>query len=324
MSDYYIRKGDTAGILADVLKDDEGQPVDIAGATIELTVTPIGGGTPIVSGGASNDQVGDGADGSKGAVHYEWASPQTDEAGDFLGEWKVTIGGEVQTYPNAGYILISITEAPPQATSRYLTREELKKTLDVQGLTFADEDIDDAIEAASRSLEAHYGGPWGLGTPGEVRYFTPWDGMTTIDVGALDAVTEVALDTAGGGVYNELLVDGVDYRLEPDAGPPWNSLRMLRAGLAWTWEYDPRLTPYPWGRDALRVTGTWGYPEVPGGVRAAVKIIATRILKRIRDAPFGIVGIGLEGAAVKAGQIANDPEVAFAMSGVRRKRKFLY
>lgn len=321
MADFFIGQGDTASPLTDVLRDGAGAPVDIAGATIAAKIVPLRGGAPIVDRAASNEQNGDGADGTRGAVELEWVAGETDDAGSFLGQWIVTYaGGDVQTFPNTGFLLIEITGDAALASGRYLTKDELKKTLKLEGRTFADRDVEVAIAAAADALDEHYGGPWTLGPAGVAHYFTPVHKQALIELRPpLIAVTAVELDTAGGGAYDTTLVEGTDFELELNgaapASGPWNGLRLLRTGIAWTWRYPSWRNPYPWGVDSLRITGTWGWAEVPAGVKIASSIIATRFLRRSREAPFGMVGLGPEGASIRAGSIALDPEIAFAMRG---------
>jgi hypothetical protein len=327
MSDWYWAQGDTATAMPDVLRDAAGDPVDIAGATIELTLTPLRGGAPIVSGAgnAENDQVGNGSDGSKGAVHYDPQAGDTDAPGDYLGQWTATFaGGAVLSFPNAGYLLVTVTPDAPLTAPDYLTREELKKTLKLSSETFANADIDIAITAAARGLEAVFnnGQPWALGPNGEARYFTLRHGIPTVKLRQAQAVTEVALDSAGQGNYGAL-VAGTDYRLEPTDGPPYTQLRMLRSGALWGLEYDPRTVVYPFGLDAVRVTGRFGWDETPAGVKSAATIVATRLMRRAREAPFGIVGLGIDGSTVRATQIARDPDIALAMSAPRAPRRLL-
>lgn len=322
MADFYIREGDTASDLADTLRDAAGEPVQINGAAVTLTLAPLRGGALIVDDAADNDD--DGSLPQRGKVHYEWGAGETDDPGEYLGTWVVDFGGgNVQSYPNDGFILVSITPDPPTAAGRYLTREELKRTKVLQGTSHADEDIDIAIEAAAQGLDANYGGPWTLGSPGEARYFTPQHGLTYVRIPELQAITQIALDTAGAGAYNTVLAEGVDYVLEP-AGGPWRRVRFLRSSTTfWGWEYPAGASPWPFGLDALRVTGTWGHDGVPAGVKAAATIIATRVLRRMREAPFGGIALGLEGAVVRATQLARDPEIEFVMKGPRGPRRLV-
>ena len=322
MSDFYFAQGDTASPLADILRDDKGKPVDIAGATIKVSATPIRGGTALLDDVvAENKQVGDGSNGSKGAVEYDFASGETDLPGDYLVRWTALFGGKPSSFPNGGWVLLTITPKATEEPGRYVTREELKRTLKLEGLTFADLDIDIAVGAAADGMERVWneGKPWTLGPADEARYFTLRQGITTVEIRQATEVDEVALDASGGGDYTPLILD-TDYRLEPEGAGPWSTIRFLRGGALWGLEYDPATVRYPFGLDALRVTGRYGWETTPFGVKSACTIVATRLLRRAREGPFGIVGLGIDGAAIMAGQIARDPEIAFAMKAPAARR----
>jgi hypothetical protein len=65
---------------------------------------------------------------------------------------------------------------------------------------------------------------------------------------------------------------------------------------------------------AIAVTGRFGWPEVPSQVEQFVHIVAAKLLKRTREAPFGVVNpSGLEGQAIRLAR--EDPD---AMLLVRR------
>jgi hypothetical protein len=105
--DFLLRQGDTTSAITAILEDEAGTPVDIEGATIVFRMTPIEGGATKVDAAASNNQ---GADVNIGAVSYTWAAADTDTAGLFLAEWIVTFtSGDVQSYPNDGYLHVRVT-----------------------------------------------------------------------------------------------------------------------------------------------------------------------------------------------------------------------
>lgn len=113
--DYFLRENDSGSTITATLRDENDAAVDINGATVRFHMVAISGGTAKVSAAASNDQNGDGADGTKGQVSYEWQAADTDTPGLYLAEWEVTyVGGDVVTYPNAGYLLVRVT---PQIAS---------------------------------------------------------------------------------------------------------------------------------------------------------------------------------------------------------------
>jgi hypothetical protein len=111
--DFSIKVGDTASRLQATLEDSTGAAVSIQSATVLLKLGAISvAGTALLSGTVTNDQVGDGSDGSKGKVHYSWGTADTTNLGPgwFTGEWEVTYSsGTVQTFPNDGYFLVAIT-----------------------------------------------------------------------------------------------------------------------------------------------------------------------------------------------------------------------
>src|SRR5581483_3923985 len=139
MSDFTLREGDTASPITATLTDSDGDPVDIAGATIAFLMFPVSGGEAKFAAAATNNQNGDGSDGSKGTVSYQWVSGDTDTAGSFLASWTVTFaGGEIQTYPNNGYTLVTVSaDAPIDTATRFADSDDLAARL---GLVFTDDE----------------------------------------------------------------------------------------------------------------------------------------------------------------------------------------
>ncbi len=108
--DFQIKRGDTSSPLFVTLEDENGDAVDIENAVVRFRMGPIDGGDLVISDEAVNLQNGDGSDGTLGEVTYTWIL-QASEAGFYLGEMEVTyVSGDVQTFPNSGYILINVLE----------------------------------------------------------------------------------------------------------------------------------------------------------------------------------------------------------------------
>lgn len=107
VADVTVKSNDTSPFIRQTLLDFEGNPVDIAAATVVFTMWTYDNatlGSQEISGPADNDQVG--AE-TLGHVSYEWQDGDTALAGVYVGEWEVTfVSGEVETFPNDRHIRI--------------------------------------------------------------------------------------------------------------------------------------------------------------------------------------------------------------------------
>lgn len=314
MSDFYIGQGDTASPITRTLTDALGAAVNIQGATVRFTMTPAHGGTPVVNNAtALNLQVGDGSDGTRGRVSYgqgaaPWGSA-TATAGDYLAAFTVTFAdGTVETFPNGGYLLVTITPDPPTSNAYYLAPEELKKTLNLAGTAFADQDVASAVQAASVAIDNYCGRSFRFASADQTRRYTALadDWVSIHDLQA--APTSV---TVNGGAA---MVADTDYFLDPVPvaypGPPYGALRNIASG------------GFSRGRpNAVVVVGKFGWPTVPEPVVAATRIIAARMLRRIREAPFAILPFGDQGEAMR--MTTADPDVRFLLSPYVRRDLYL-
>lgn len=213
-------------------------------------------------------------------------------------------------------------DAPPSNAERYVTIGSLKDSLTLTG-SYADADLLIALDSASRGLEDIYETLW-LAPYTGTRYYTR-TGPREVHLGDVQIADTVALDYAysdlgqdgrvwdwdtGLGTYSTIL-DPSWYRLLPvEAGPsgngePYRTLQLSRASQRFI---------LPSGQDAIKITGTFGWQATPSGLQTAVKMIATRLLARTREAPFGLVALGAEGAIIRARDIATDPDIRFAMN----------
>lgn len=104
-----IKQGDTTPFITATLKDSAGDPVDLTDATVRFLLRDAFTWLEVLAEDAVNDQNGDGSDGSKGQVHYEWQAGDTDDAGLSRGEFEVTYYDQtVESFPNGGYIFVEI------------------------------------------------------------------------------------------------------------------------------------------------------------------------------------------------------------------------
>ena len=91
--------------FAATLKDENGQIVDVTGASVEFHMAKLNSSSVIT--GASATVTNE----SAGTVEYAWSASDTDSIGTFRVEFEVTFPtGLVETYPNSEYISIQITD----------------------------------------------------------------------------------------------------------------------------------------------------------------------------------------------------------------------
>jgi hypothetical protein len=106
LADFTIKTGDTYPPLGAVL-DDDGTPVDLTAADSVRLILKLESPSTVVEGAAAVTSA------AGGAVEYEWAAGDTDQAGEYQGEWEVTWDAgstppSVQTFPNDGYFSVEI------------------------------------------------------------------------------------------------------------------------------------------------------------------------------------------------------------------------
>lgn len=131
-ADYFIRQGDTASPLTATLLDAAGAAVDIEGADVTLQLLPLGGISYLLDSVASNDQVDDGSDGSRGNVSYAWQVGDTDDSGYLLGTWVVDFGADIQSYPNGGYFLVYVFPDIANTETSFATSADLEARLGLE------------------------------------------------------------------------------------------------------------------------------------------------------------------------------------------------
>lgn len=316
-ADFYLGQGDTQSPIHDTLQDAEGDPVNLDGATVEFRMSPLARDIVTVHALASNDQNGDGSDGSKGKVSYAWQTGDTDDAGFYLARWIVTYSDlGIQSYPNDGYLLVVITEDPTVIADikTYVTVEQVKNSIDARGTVFLDEDIRLVAAAASRAIDGVTNRRfWRDAANTNVRYFTPQTPRLAITDDIVEVVA-VAVDRVGNGTYAEAW-DVSDLLLEPlNAAAdvkPYEHIRLRHASGR----------RFPTCQAGLKLTGRYGWPAVPDDVALATQILSAKYLIRAREAPFGIVTIGTEGQMMRIAR--TDPDVANLLTDYDRSQAFV-
>jgi len=108
MADFEIKSGDTSPAIESQLSAD-GSAIDLSGVS-EVRFLMNLYGTEVVNDDTSGNVTI--TDAANGIVKYEWQPGDTDKAKAHKAEWEVEYSdGTIETFPNDGYINISITEA---------------------------------------------------------------------------------------------------------------------------------------------------------------------------------------------------------------------
>lgn len=105
MSDFYIKQNDTSPSIKVQFLDSDNIPVNITGSVIKFKMTNYNSGENVV------DKAAVISDGEDGTAYYLWDAVDTSIAGLFKAEFEVTYtDGYVETFPNDGYITVSIQD----------------------------------------------------------------------------------------------------------------------------------------------------------------------------------------------------------------------
>lgn len=197
----------------------------------------------------------------------------------------------------------SNTVVPVSSGTDYITLSALKASLNLAGQTFADADLQLAITTASRAIDEVTGRRfYPDDDASQVRRFLPLSNGYCI----IDDLCQFTSLTFQGDTWT---LDQ-DFYLEPvnasSDGRPWTSIRAISRPFIYTlgdvgpgWAgFDGRIT----------VTGMWGWAATPAQVQEATAILAARLVRRAREAPFAVIGSDINGDAIRLAKF--DPDVA--------------
>lgn len=103
---HYLKQNDVGGVIERTLRDGFGVPANLTGATMVFSMRVKPAGTVKISAVAASL-----VDAVVGLVRYTFTAANTDTADEFEGEFQATYSnGDVQTYPEDGYIPIVVTD----------------------------------------------------------------------------------------------------------------------------------------------------------------------------------------------------------------------
>lgn len=189
--------------------------------------------------------------------------------------------------------------------SAYCDSDVIKATLTLTNTTFADDDIDAAIAAASDAINDYCNRVFDRDLDTEVtRIYTP----QSTELCFIDDLVELATletDQDGDGNHERTWTLGSEFVLDPA-----NALADGQAYTQLCLNTYRASVPFPaWSPQSVKVTGKFGWPGgVPPKVTEAAQLLTNRLVKRVREAPFGVAGVSAMGEAVRI--VRTDPDYA--------------
>jgi hypothetical protein len=197
--------------------------------------------------------------------------------------------------------------------NEYATSSELKATLSLGSETFADADITLALTGASRAIDKLCNRRFYADADvSQVRYYTP-DDRRCLRIDDLVTLTSLTVDSNGDGTYEQTWTLNTDFVLKPlnaaADSEPWREIEIHPLGSYCFPCHLPR---------SVKVTGKFGWAAVPDAIKAATMMLSARLIKRAREAPFGVAGFGMDGAVVSIAR--NDPDVVGLVKPYMRGR----
>lgn len=195
------------------------------------------------------------------------------------------------------------------ATTPYLELETYKELAGIKV------DVDDArttlaLEAATEAISkacdrTFY--PVSETGADEERFYTARRPLT-LEIDDVIEVHEFATDLSGTGTFESIWEQDRDFYLEPlnaaVKGRPFERIK-VRPNARFLLSSFPR---------TARVTGVFGWPEMPSAVKQATLILTTRLRLR-KDTPYGIASFGTE---IAMRLLKTDPDLAALLEDLTR------
>jgi hypothetical protein len=200
-----------------------------------------------------------------------------------------------------------------QSTTVYCTLADLKNSLQIEDSN-DDTALQAAIVTASRQIDEYC--QRFFYSISDVRYYTPVSPWY-IETDDIVSITELACDPDFTQTYSQIwntTTPPLDVMYEPVNNPSkgWPYTKILAIG--------SYVFPYFFPQ-TVKITGTFGFSEVPYEVELACKIQAARLFVR-KQSPFGIAG-SVELGTVRLNSRL-DPDVEMLLKTFRRNKGLAY
>ena len=178
-------------------------------------------------------------------------------------------------------------------TNGYCTQNQLKGFVGIPTSDSGDNDLlDDAINAASRQIDAFCGRIFYAETSASARkFFTNDPYRLRVDDISTETGLVVKLDDDDDGTY-EVTVASTEFQLLPINNvvggiliSPFYIVELFSGGIQ-EWPMD-----FSSNRPRAEITAKWGFPSIPEQIRQATLMLASELFA-MRNAPLGVAGVG--------------------------------
>jgi len=205
------------------------------------------------------------------------------------------------------------------AHTQYVDKDDLKAYIGLTG-TAQDNNIDTAIDSASRLIDSVCGRKFSQDDSVVVKTFTPKSSiyLDTPDISTTTGLI-VKTDDNDDGTFETTLTLNTDYIVEP-TNPrvikitggttyyePYNKITILDTRSSE--RFDPSI------KNNIEITAKWGYSAVPEDIKTATLIQALRYFKR-KDTPFNTYGDINTGVSELFSRL--DPDVQTILKGHKK------
>lgn len=259
-ADLFIRAGDISPVLTDTIKDQNGNPYNLTGKTVTLTLRSLQSASATTLAGTVTV-----TNPTAGSVQFAWGANDTANAGAGLynAEWRVVTDG--YTYPNDGYRVISIEQRLDTAPQELVSVADCKDYGIIPSSdTSQDEKLFRFIAALRPVVEAITG-------PIIPQQFDEWHtgGHSWITLhhrprtgyGTSPLLTVLACSEYNGPVEWPLSIVG-----SPDLGQIYSCMPEVRKGRVVRRTAGGGVQTFPYGPQAVHVIYEAGQSTVPPNV----------------------------------------------------------
>lgn len=199
-------------------------------------------------------------------------------------------------------------------TNGYASLNQIKAALRIPTADATDDQaLEMAVESASRLIDAYCGRTFIFGGTA-TRYYNTQDPYL-VQIDDARSITQVQTSSNEDGLYDitwDLTANTGDIQPEP--------LNDYVGGLVWPYTRLRAIGDYTFPIDrenTVKVTATYGWPNVPVTVSQACILQASRIFTRLQS-PLGVAGFGDMGI-MRVGR-GLDPDVSQLIEGYRRMK----